>query len=462
MSDRFKIHNKKAVYLRRDVQGTITGLVNQNDSIVEEYSYDACLSRCSREGRRRNPTDWTYDSVPQPQYLYRGYTMHVLRNTDCGSVANRNPNVEQIPILYHFYYFGVDYIGKMLDEFGLINMPARRNGNEGGNGRCGVYPDEIGNPVVGRFLSPDIIVQNPNNTQCYNRYSYCINNPLKYSDPSGWSYGTLAQMHDNAQRAAWQEMQARNRQLWQEFNSRMSNPKQARMLALGLQGKNGLSGTADGTFFSDIQSIASTLHILGLSGIFGNPGDPPASLSKNTSQTIPSYGVDIVNKVMNEAIALPPSSSQGNCMLVVNQSNYCNTSGLSNNTGAQPTISMKLTSYTIPGNLISIETYTKGVVQGDESVTINLDVNQQYESITLKNSMGDFTIGNDLLIVGKNYLSLGVDQENYILDISIPYGVSAYGGVTLYFNKSRTQEFIGYGFMVAKIVYPPFRFVPVY
>jgi len=188
MSDRFKIHNKKAVYLRRDVQGTITGLVNQNDSIVEEYSYDACLSRCSREGRRRNPTDWTYDSVPQPQYLYRGYTMHVLRNTDCGSVANRNPNVEQIPILYHFYYFGVDYIGKMLDEFGLINMPARRNGNEGGNGRCGVYPDEIGNPVVGRFLSPDIIVQNPNNTQCYNRYSYCINNPLKYSDPSGWVY----------------------------------------------------------------------------------------------------------------------------------------------------------------------------------------------------------------------------------------------------------------------------------
>jgi len=67
-------------------------------------------------------------------------------------------------------------------------MPARRNANESGNGRCGVYPDFIGNPVVGRFLSPDIIVQNPNNTQCYNRYSYCINNPLKYSDPSGWSY----------------------------------------------------------------------------------------------------------------------------------------------------------------------------------------------------------------------------------------------------------------------------------
>ncbi len=226
-------------------------------SFIDNYkesdmSCDACLSRCSREGRRRNPANWTYDSVPQPQYMHRGYTMHVLRNTDCGSAAHCNPNVEQIPIMYNFYYSDGDYIGKMLDEFGLINM----------NGRC--Y-----DPVVGRFLSPDIIVQNPNNTQCYNRYSYAINNPLKYNDPSGWSYGTLAQMHDAEQRAAWQEMQARNRQLQHELQ--ISNPKEARILALGLQGKNGLSGTADGTFFSDIQSIASTLQILGLSGVFGNP-----------------------------------------------------------------------------------------------------------------------------------------------------------------------------------------------
>jgi len=110
-------------------------------------------------------------TTTQPQYLYHGYTMHVLRNTDCGSAAHRNLNVEQIPIMYNFYYSDGDYIGKMLDEFGLINM----------NGRC--Y-----DPVVGRFLSPDIVVQNPNSTQCYNRYSYAVNNPLKYTDPSGWSF----------------------------------------------------------------------------------------------------------------------------------------------------------------------------------------------------------------------------------------------------------------------------------
>jgi RHS repeat-associated protein len=40
-------------------------------------------------------------------------------------------------------------------------------------------------PLTGRFLSPDNYIQNPGFTQNFNRYSYCYNNPLKYSDPSG-------------------------------------------------------------------------------------------------------------------------------------------------------------------------------------------------------------------------------------------------------------------------------------
>lgn len=40
-------------------------------------------------------------------------------------------------------------------------------------------------PVIGRVLSPDNFVQDPNNAQNYNRYSYCLNNPLRYTDPSG-------------------------------------------------------------------------------------------------------------------------------------------------------------------------------------------------------------------------------------------------------------------------------------
>jgi hypothetical protein len=41
-------------------------------------------------------------------------------------------------------------------------------------------------PVIGRILSPDKAVQAPGYTQSYNRYSYCMNNPLRYTDPSGW------------------------------------------------------------------------------------------------------------------------------------------------------------------------------------------------------------------------------------------------------------------------------------
>jgi RHS repeat-associated protein len=36
-----------------------------------------------------------------------------------------------------------------------------------------------------RFLQPDNFVQDPSSTQNYNRYAYCWNNPLKYTDPSG-------------------------------------------------------------------------------------------------------------------------------------------------------------------------------------------------------------------------------------------------------------------------------------
>jgi len=40
-------------------------------------------------------------------------------------------------------------------------------------------------PLVGRFLSADNNVQASDLSQNFNRYSYCINNPLKYTDPSG-------------------------------------------------------------------------------------------------------------------------------------------------------------------------------------------------------------------------------------------------------------------------------------
>ena len=44
-------------------------------------------------------------------------------------------------------------------------------------------------PVIARFFSPDNFVQLPDFTQSYNRYSYCLNNPLQWVDPSGERFG---------------------------------------------------------------------------------------------------------------------------------------------------------------------------------------------------------------------------------------------------------------------------------
>jgi hypothetical protein len=40
-------------------------------------------------------------------------------------------------------------------------------------------------PVLGRMISPDNLVNGAFASQAYNRYSYANNNPLKYTDPSG-------------------------------------------------------------------------------------------------------------------------------------------------------------------------------------------------------------------------------------------------------------------------------------
>jgi RHS repeat-associated protein len=116
-------------YIHKDAQGSIVCLTDANGNIAEEYGFDAW-------GRRRNPVDWTYNNVSTPAILTRGYTGH-----------------------------------EHIDEFGIINM----------NGR-------LYDPLLGRFLSTDNFVQDPSNSQNYNRYTYCLNNPLKYVDPSGFSY----------------------------------------------------------------------------------------------------------------------------------------------------------------------------------------------------------------------------------------------------------------------------------
>ena len=115
-------------YLLRDYLGNITHLVNTSNQVVAEYNFDAW-------GRRRSADDWSYtlDANDLELFAGRGFTAH-----------------------------------EALPWFNLVNT----------NGR-------LYDPLVGRFLSPDPFVQLPDYTQNLNRYSYCVNNPLKYTDPTG-------------------------------------------------------------------------------------------------------------------------------------------------------------------------------------------------------------------------------------------------------------------------------------
>ncbi len=123
----------KMHYIYTDHLGSYNVITDANGAVEEQLSFDAW-------GRRRNPTYWTYyASGAEPAHLFdRGFTGH-----------------------------------EHLDVFNLINM----------NGR--VY-----DPIIARFLSPDNYTQN-STTQGLNRYSYCLNNPLAYTDPSGYTaYGS--------------------------------------------------------------------------------------------------------------------------------------------------------------------------------------------------------------------------------------------------------------------------------
>lgn len=47
------------------------------------------------------------------------------------------------------------------------------------------YGARFYSPGLGRFLSADTIVPGPTSPQAFNRYSYTLNNPVRYTDPSG-------------------------------------------------------------------------------------------------------------------------------------------------------------------------------------------------------------------------------------------------------------------------------------
>lgn len=129
-----KSSGSQIYYTATDYLGSITHILDNNsgapnNGVAEERSFDAW-------GRQRNPNTWLHYTTasPAPSWMIdRGYTCH-----------------------------------EHLNDFNVINM----------NGR-------LYDPLVGRMFTPDPLVADNTNSQTLNKYSYCNNNPLKFTDPSG-------------------------------------------------------------------------------------------------------------------------------------------------------------------------------------------------------------------------------------------------------------------------------------
>ncbi|WP_445455729.1 RHS repeat-associated core domain-containing protein [Flavobacterium sp. HNIBRBA15423] len=120
------------LFLHRDYLGSIVAITDVSGNIVEKRLFDAW-------GDVIKIVDGQGTTLTNFALLDRGYTGH-----------------------------------EHLQSVGLVHM----------NGR-------LYDAKVHRFLQPDNYIQDPYNTQNYNRYGYVLNNPLKYNDPSGEEFTLL-------------------------------------------------------------------------------------------------------------------------------------------------------------------------------------------------------------------------------------------------------------------------------
>ncbi|GGF09328.1 RHS repeat-associated core domain-containing protein [Flavobacterium limi] len=118
--------NQNYLYLHRDYQESIIAISNQAGTIVEKRLFDPW-------GNIIKVLDGAGNTLTGLTLLDRGYTGH-----------------------------------EHLQSVGFIHM----------NGR-------LYDPKLRRFIQADNNIQNPFDSQNYNRYGYVLNNPLKYTDPSG-------------------------------------------------------------------------------------------------------------------------------------------------------------------------------------------------------------------------------------------------------------------------------------
>ncbi|WP_027383288.1 RHS repeat-associated core domain-containing protein [Epilithonimonas caeni] len=194
--------SKNNYYLHRDNIGSIVAITKTDGSVAEKRFFDAWgnLKALVNEA---------------------GQTI-----TDAQQLINYNFLIDR-------GYTGHEHLWKA----GLINMNAR-----------------LYDPILRKFLSADNLVQDPYNTQSYDRYSYVFNNPLLYVDLDGNEGITVAAVAIAAAIAAAVSVAVKI----------VMNAIQGVPIWYGL-GKANLMGTVMGIISFGIGSAASTAFGVGFS-----------------------------------------------------------------------------------------------------------------------------------------------------------------------------------------------------
>lgn len=129
-------------YLHQDHLGSLTAITDESGNLAELHNYDSW-------GQRRS---------------LNATTIQALLGS---SLWNNLSGLQLVSATTTRGYTGHENF----DDVGIIHM----------NGR-------IYDPVIGRFLQADPVVQDTSDLQAFNRYAYVRNNPLSLTDPSGYSW----------------------------------------------------------------------------------------------------------------------------------------------------------------------------------------------------------------------------------------------------------------------------------